>query len=103
MTSFHTHADELKIAALTTLALVAFAANSVLCRLALNGDSIDAAGFTVIRLLAGVVVLAAISALQRRITAPAARGALGGVVLLAESVTHHLFVAAAPRGTTPIV
>jgi len=41
----------------TTLALIAFAANSVLCRLALGGEAIDAAGFTCIRLLSGAIVL----------------------------------------------
>jgi drug/metabolite transporter (DMT)-like permease len=45
---------------LTALALIAFAANSVLCRLALDGGTIDAAGFTVIRLLSGALVLSAI-------------------------------------------
>ena len=42
---------------LTILALIAFAANSVLCRLALDEQSIDAASFTVIRLLSGAFVL----------------------------------------------
>jgi len=41
----------------TTLALIAFAANSVLCRLALGEEAIDAAGFTCIRLLSGAIVL----------------------------------------------
>ena len=41
----------------TTFALVAFAFNSVLCRLALRGDEADAAGFTVVRLAAGAVAL----------------------------------------------
>ncbi len=41
----------------TTLALIAFAANSVLCRLALGDDSIDAASFTIIRLLSGAITL----------------------------------------------
>jgi drug/metabolite transporter (DMT)-like permease len=41
----------------TGLALVAFAANSVLCRLALGEGAIDAGSFTVIRLLSGAVVL----------------------------------------------
>ncbi|MGB1238991.1 MAG: DMT family transporter [Pseudomonadales bacterium] len=41
----------------TLLALVAFAANSVLCRLALGDAQIDAASFTVIRLLSGIVTL----------------------------------------------
>jgi len=39
------------------LALIAFAANSVLCRLALGNGSIDASGFTVIRLVSGAVAL----------------------------------------------
>lgn len=42
---------------LTGIALIAFAANSVLCRLALGEDLIDASGFTVIRLLSGTLVL----------------------------------------------
>ncbi len=41
----------------TVLALVAFAGNSVLCRLALGQGSIDAGSFTVVRLLSGIVVL----------------------------------------------
>ena len=46
--------------ALTTLALVAFAANSILNRMALAGHSIDAASFTAIRLTSGALVLAAL-------------------------------------------
>lgn len=46
-----------KTAILTGLALIAFAANSVLCRLALGNEAIDAASFTVIRLLSGAIVL----------------------------------------------
>lgn len=48
----------------TACALLGFAANSVLCRLALAGRSIDAASFTVVRLCAGAVVLSAISTLS---------------------------------------
>lgn len=42
---------------LTSFALIAFAGNSILCRLALGDSTIDAASFTAIRLLSGVVVL----------------------------------------------
>jgi drug/metabolite transporter (DMT)-like permease len=45
-------------AALTFLALIAFASNSLLTRLALGSHQIDAATFTAIRLGAGAVVLA---------------------------------------------
>lgn len=41
----------------TGLALIAFAANSVLCRLALGEAAIDAASFTIIRLVSGSLVL----------------------------------------------
>ena len=39
------------------LALIAFASNSVLCRLALGDSSIDPAGFTGIRMLSGAITL----------------------------------------------
>ena len=45
---------------LTGLAMVAFAANSLLCRLALADATIDAASFTGIRLAAGALTLAAL-------------------------------------------
>lgn len=42
---------------LTALAMMAFAANSILCRLALKGTGIDAASFTLLRIVSGAVVL----------------------------------------------
>lgn len=45
----------------TIFALVAFAFNSILCRLALRADEADAASFTSIRLISGAVMLAVIS------------------------------------------
>jgi drug/metabolite transporter (DMT)-like permease len=51
---------------LTGLALVAFAANSVLCRLALGGALIDAASFTTARLTSGAVALLIITALVNK-------------------------------------
>ncbi|WP_427982841.1 DMT family transporter [Agarivorans sp.] len=42
----------------TVLALLAFAANSLLCRLALGEQQIDAASFTGVRLLSGALTLA---------------------------------------------
>ena len=46
---------------LTMLALIAFAANSVLCRIALGQELIDAASFATIRVISGAMVLAAIA------------------------------------------
>lgn len=45
---------------LTGIAMLAFAANSILCRMALGENTIDAASFTSIRLLSGAVMLALI-------------------------------------------
>ncbi len=42
---------------LTALAMIAFAGNSLLCRMALRETDIDAASFTLIRLLSGSLVL----------------------------------------------
>ena len=47
----------MKITLLTMLALLAFAGNSILCRLALGDNAIDAASFTAIRLLSGIIIL----------------------------------------------
>jgi drug/metabolite transporter (DMT)-like permease len=51
---------------LTLSALVAFAANSVLCRLALGGRAIDAASFATIRLASGALALLSLLALVSR-------------------------------------
>jgi drug/metabolite transporter (DMT)-like permease len=51
---------------LTSLAMLAFAGNSLLCRLALKHTSIDAASFTTIRLVSGVVMLFFIVKLRPR-------------------------------------
>ncbi len=48
----------LPVLALAALAMLAFAGNSLLCRLALKGARIDAASFTAVRLVSGAVVLA---------------------------------------------
>src|SRR5690349_14103554 len=52
--------------ALTLLALVAFASNSLLTRLALGSRQLDAASFTAIRLVSGAAMLAAIVLVQSR-------------------------------------
>jgi drug/metabolite transporter (DMT)-like permease len=50
---------------LTLVAMVAFAANSVLCRLALKNTSIDAASFTTLRLASGALMLAMFVGVRR--------------------------------------
>jgi drug/metabolite transporter (DMT)-like permease len=51
----------MKIFFYTSFALIAFAFNSILCRLALGTNSIDAAGFTGVRLISGAAALLLIS------------------------------------------
>ena len=53
-----------RTAALTALALLAFAGNSILCRMALGGDAISPAGFTTVRLGAGAASLWLLVALR---------------------------------------
>ena len=61
-----------RVALFTALAMLAFAGNSLLCRLALRDTSIDAASFTAIRIVAGAVALALIVRMRD------GRQALGG-------------------------
>ena len=51
----------MKVFLCTIFALMAFAFNSILCRLALRGEEADAAGFTAVRLVSGAVALVVIS------------------------------------------
>lgn len=48
---------QLRLVMLTTLTLIAFAGNSLFCRMALKETAIDAASFTSVRLLSGAAML----------------------------------------------
>ncbi|HET6283557.1 MAG TPA: DMT family transporter [Polyangia bacterium] len=74
----------LQTAALTALAMVAFASNSLLTRLALAGRHIDAASFTLVRLVAGALTLAVLVRLRHapRTQTPAQRASFAGPLAL---------------------
>jgi len=72
----------IKTVLLTGLALIAFAANSVLCRLALAEPLIDAGSFTVIRLLFGVLVLFLLLSLQQKPAAKNTKGSWSASLML---------------------
>src|SRR4051794_24818753 len=55
----------MKTLALTVVAMCAFAANSVLCRMGLRSGAIDPASYTTIRLAAGAVALGVIVSATR--------------------------------------
>lgn len=94
----------LKVFFLTSCALVAFAANSVLCRFALGTGAIDAAGFTFIRLLAGVVALFLIL-LVRSSTSPMIRKGSwsAGLMLFLYAVTFSYAYLELDTGTGALI
>ena len=57
-------------AAFTAITVIAFASNSVICRMALARGTIDPAAFTSLRILSGAVTLWVVSALLRRRSRP---------------------------------
>jgi drug/metabolite transporter (DMT)-like permease len=56
----------MKLFLLTCLAMVAFAANSILTRLAVDSGAASAEGFAVLRIMSGAVVLLALVSLRRK-------------------------------------
>lgn len=85
-----------RLVVLTTLALVGFAANSILCRLALAGDAeIDPITFTTVRIASGALVLVALAGRRAR-----ASGDLRGAAwLLAYAVPFSLAYVRIASGT----
>jgi len=83
---------------LTALAMLAFAANSVLCRLALTHTAIDPAGFTLIRIASGATMLWLLSnGLGRR---KGVGGSWkGAVALVGYAVAFSLAYVTLPAGT----
>src|SRR5262249_54324701 len=55
-----------QIALLTTLAMICFAGNSLLCRLALRGGAIDASSFTAVRLGSAALMMGVLARLGSR-------------------------------------
>lgn len=55
-----------RLALMTSLAMMAFAGNSLLCRVALSATRMDAASFTTIRIFSGAITLVMWVFLQRR-------------------------------------
>jgi drug/metabolite transporter (DMT)-like permease len=62
--------NTLRTAFLTAIAMLAFAANSVLCRQALGPELVDAASFTSVRMVSGAIMLSLILMLRGRSSKP---------------------------------
>jgi len=96
--------NTLKIFTCTAFALFAFAGNSVLCRLALGGAAIDAASFTAIRLVSGIIVLAAIIMATRNSNEPASKGSwLASFMLFLYAVTFSFAYISLDTGTGALI
>ena len=94
----------IKTLACTSLALLAFAGNSVLCRLALGEKMIDAASFTSIRLLSGVAVLAIIVSMTNRRGAQASKGSwLASFMLFLYAVSFSFAYLSLDTGTGALI
>jgi len=71
----------LRTVVLTLTAVVAFAANSVLCRMALREGAIDAASFSTVRFLSGAVMLLIVATRMERSVFPLAGSWMAAAVL----------------------
>lgn len=82
---------QLRIFVLTAATLIAFAGNALLCRAALRGGAIDAVSFTVLRLVSGAIVLAAIVRVRSGPGQIASAGSwYSAVVLIVYAITFSL-------------
>ena len=91
-------------ALLTALALVAFAGNSVLCRLALGAAAIDPASYTGIRLASGAVTLWLIIQLMGKPARPGAGGGwIAGALLFVYAITFSFAYLSLSAGTGALI
>lgn len=72
----------MRIAILSAISMLAFAANSVLARLALSHGAIDPLGYTGIRLVSGAIMLAALVYFRTRHRVGAGMGSWSGALAL---------------------
>jgi drug/metabolite transporter (DMT)-like permease len=89
----------LRVFALTAAAMIAFAANSVLCRLALRDTAIDPTSFTGLRLLSGALMLWLLTRLQQRRTVGLAGNWPSAVALFAYAAAFSFAYVSLPAGT----
>jgi drug/metabolite transporter (DMT)-like permease len=96
----------------TALALLAFAANSLLCRLALGGRSIDPASFTTIRLAAGAAMLGTIAVVRsseraeqrtKNVERRTQNDWLSAIALFAYAITFSLAYVSLPVATGALI
>lgn len=89
--------------ALTVAAMLAFAANSLLCRLALQQRGIDPASFASIRLVSGAVTLAVIVRLRAEKPAPVHASWFSAAMLFAYVAFFSFAYLTLPAGTGALI
>ncbi len=102
---------ELAITLLTAFSLVAFAANSLLCRLALGTDAIDAGSYASVRLVSGAAILLALAVFggKGRGLAAGTKGLaasgdwISAAALLLYAVTFSFAYRTIPAGTGALI
>lgn len=90
-------------AVLTAVAMLAFAANSLLCRLALQQGSIDPASFATIRLVAGAMTLALIAAWRPPPAVPGKPDWFSATMLFAYVAFFSFAYVTLPAGTGALI
>ena len=94
----------MRIVLLTMVTMVAFAANSILCRLALGEATIDAASFTTLRLASGAIMLLAVSRVASRGHAAEGSGNwLSAVVLFVYAIAFSFAYISLAAGTGALI
>ena len=86
------------------MALIAFAANSLLCRLALVNEAIDTSSFTVIRLLSGTIVLFLLISIDGKTTGTFTKGSwTASFMLFLYAVTFSYAYISLDAGTGALI
>lgn len=93
----------LQTAFFTTMAMLAFAANSLLCRFALQRREIDPVSFAAIRLVSGAIMLAVIVRLRREQSSPSHADWLAATMLFAYVAFFSFAYLTLPAGTGALI
>ena len=88
---------------LSALALVAFASNSLLCRVALRGGAIDPASFTTIRMSSGALALVLILLVTKRGRVPLTGGWASAALLALYAISFSFAYLSLSAGTGALV
>ena len=97
-------ASSLQVVLLTTLAMIAFASNSLLNRLALGQKAIDPISYTTIRLTSGAIMLFLIASLQRKNGGAILRGSwISAALLFLYAITFSFAYLSLSAGTGALI